>query len=100
MEGQRALFALPGNGSGTNSLGGWLNALAGAATGIDLMGNTEGSECQYLFISTASQGRERRLREHVCPMEIYVCLETDLSTNTKGEMRYDIQLKSRLHLQG
>lgn len=59
---ERALFALPGNGSGTNSLGGWLKVLAVAATGIDLMGNTEGSKCQYLFISAASQSRERRWR--------------------------------------
>lgn len=42
MEGKRGVFALPGNGSGTNRLGGWLNILAEAATGIDLMGNTVG----------------------------------------------------------
>lgn len=60
MEGKRAQFALPGNGSGTNSLGGWLKVLAVAATGIDLMGNAEGSKCQYLFISAASQSRQRR----------------------------------------
>lgn len=59
MEGKRALFALPGNGSGTNSLGGWLEVLAVAATGIDLMGNTEGSKCQYRFISATSRSQER-----------------------------------------
>lgn len=59
MEGKRAQFALPGNGSGTNSLGGWLKVLAAAATGIDLMGNTEGSKCQYLFISASRQSREQ-----------------------------------------
>lgn len=66
MEGKRALFALPGNGSGTNSLGGWLEVLAVAATGIDLMGSTEGSKCQYPFTSTASQRGERRCKS-TCP---------------------------------
>lgn len=42
----------------------------------------------------------RRESEPGTPIEIYVCLKTDLFTNTEGEMRCDIQLKSRLHLQG
>lgn len=56
MEGKRGVFALPGNGSGTNRLGGWLNVLAEAATGIDLMGNTVGgAKCQYLFTSESGK---------------------------------------------
>lgn len=67
MEGKRALFALPGNGSGTNSLGGWLKVLAVAATGIDLTGSAEGPKCQYLFISAASASQRReRCCESMC----------------------------------
>lgn len=94
MEGKRGLFALPGNGSGTNRLGGWLKVLEAAATGIDLMGNMEGSKCQYLFISATIQNRGRLVQEHVT----YVCLKTYLFGNMGGEMRCDIQLKSRRHL--
>lgn len=94
MEGKRGLFALPGNGSGTNRLGGWLKVLAAAATRIDLMGSTEGSKCQYLFISATIQCWGRLVQEHVT----YVCLKTYLFANMEGEMGCDIQLKSRRHL--
>lgn len=59
MEGKRGVFALPGNGSGTNRLGGWLNVLAEAATGIDLMGNTVGGQVSISVYFRVGEGWRR-----------------------------------------
>lgn len=59
MEGKRGVFARPGNGSGTNRLGGWLNVRAEAATGIDLMGNTVGGQVSISVYFRVGEGWRR-----------------------------------------
>lgn len=96
-EGKRAVFALPGDGSGTNSLGRLAESPGSYRNRLD--GEHGGApSVNIFFISLPKSEPRTAVQEHVCLMEICVCLETDLFANIKGEMWYDIQLKSRLHL--